>query len=160
MKTRTLHSLFVLTTVTLFMLAGCAHKALTTDSLAVQFGEVKVSTEKAGKAVNIGGNFTVTLINRTERGMNVGFMEGALIDAATDKTVMRFRPIIPEAYGGSLSTITLIPKEKKDIPVVMPLGVESFDISQGMKVIVKLSFQTTDGYRTDAVSSPVVIVQK
>jgi hypothetical protein len=160
MKKRNVFSLFSVAALSLLILAGCATTTMTTDQLAVQFGDNKVYTEKAGKLTNIGGNFTVKLINRSTTGMDVAFMEGALIDANTNKALIRFRPIIPDAYGGSLSTITLIPGEKKDVPVVMPLGQEAFDITQSPKVLVKFSFQTTRGYRTDAVSSAVVITQK
>ncbi len=160
MKKRNVLLLFSVAAMSLIILAGCAKHTMTTDQLAVQFGDVKVFTEKIGKTTNIGASITVNLINRTTRGMDVAFMEGALIDANTNKALIRFRPIIPDAYGGSLSTITLIPDEKRDIPVVMPLGMEELDTALSPKVLLKLSFQTTKGYRTDAVSSPIVVTQK
>jgi len=141
----------------LILLAGCSSDAIT-DSLAIQYGETKIAIEKAGNQSNVNGTITVRLVNRTEKQMNIGFLEGELISAATNEALLRFRPIIPDSYG-SISTVRLLPKETREIPVVLPRGLTAFDPQKHPQVIVGLSFQTTDGYRTDAKSMPITVTR-
>lgn len=140
------------------ILSACSSDAVT-DSLAIQYGEISIATEKAGSETTVNGTITVRLINRTEKQMNVGFLEGEIISASTGETLLRFRPIIPDSYG-SISTMRLLPKEARDVPVVTPLGLTAFDRTQHPQVVVGLSLQTTDGYRTDVKSLPVVVTAK
>lgn len=148
---------FAILPLAAILLVGCSSDA-TTDSLAIQYGPTKIAIEKAGSETNVSGTITVRLINRTEKQMNVGFLEGELISAATNEALLRFRPIIPDSYG-SISTVRLLPKETREIPVVMPLGLQAFDPQKHPQVIVGLSFQTTDGYRTDAKSAPITVTK-
>lgn len=157
MKARILSVLTVFP-VLLLLLSGCTADAIT-DSLAVNYGPISIATEKSGAEVTLNGNITLRLINRTEKQMNVGFLEAELLDASTGQALVRFRPIIPDSYG-SISTARLLPKETKDIPVVMPLGLSAFDVTKHPTVIVGISLQTTDGYRTDVKSLPVAVTSK
>lgn len=151
-------TLLALLPMAALILAACSADAVT-DSLAIQYGEITIATEKAGDEVTVNGTITVRLINLTEKQMNVGFMEGELISASTNESLLRFRPIIPDSYG-SISTMRLLPKETRDVPVVMPLGLQAFDRYVHPQVIVSLSLQTTDGYRTEVKSLPVVVGAK
>lgn len=151
-------TMFAILPLALALLAGCSSDAVT-DSLAIQYGDITIATEKAGSALNLNGTITVRLINRTEKQMNVGFLEGELTSASTNEALLRFRPIIPDSYG-SISTVRLLPKETREIPVVMPLGLPAFDAQKHPRVIVGLSFQTTDGYRTDVKSNPIPVTAK
>lgn len=150
-------SVFAILPLALILLAGCSSDAVT-DSLAVQFGPTKIAIEKAGAETNVSGTITVRLINRTEKQMNVGFLEGELISASNNEALLRFRPIIPDSYG-SISTVRLLPKETREVPVVMPLGLTAFDVEKHPQVIVGMSFQTTDGYRTDVKSAPITVTK-
>ncbi len=140
------------------LLAGCSSDAIT-DSLAISYGDITINSEKVGSERQMTATITVRLINRTEKQMNVGFLEGELISAATNEALLRFRPIIPDSYG-SISTVRLLPKETRDVPVVMPLGLKAFDTKKHPQAIVGLAFQTTDGYRTDVKSMPVTVTTK
>jgi hypothetical protein len=140
------------------LISACTADAIT-DSLFINYGPISIATEKAGDQKTMNGTITVRLINRTEKQMNVGFIEAELRDANTGEALLRFRPIIPDSYG-SISTARLLPKETRDVPVVMPLGLTAFDASKHPTVIVGISFQTTDGYRTDAKSHPVAVTAK
>lgn len=151
-------TLLALLPMAALILSACSSDAVT-DSLAIQYGTIEIATEKAGSATTVNGTITVRLINRTEKQMNVGFLEGELISAATNEVLLRFRPIIPDSYG-SISTMRLLPKETRDVPVVMPLGLQAFDRSKHPQVVVGLAFQTTDGYRTDVKSLPVTVTAK
>ncbi|PLX25452.1 MAG: hypothetical protein C0600_11960 [Ignavibacteria bacterium] len=151
-------SLFAILPVAMLIFAGCSSDAIT-DSLFIQYGDIKVSTEKTGNTMNVSGTITVRLINRTEKQMNVGFLEGEVLSAASSEALLRFRPIIPDSYG-SISTVRLLPKETREVPVVMPIGLPAFDANKHPQVIVGLSFQTTDGYRTDVKSQPVTVTVK
>ena len=151
-------TLLALLPMAALILSGCSSDAVT-DSLAIQYGTIEISTEKSGNTTTVNGTITVRLINRTEKQMNVGFLEGELISYATKETLVRFRPIIPDSYG-SISTMRLLPKETRDVPVVMPLGLPAFDRATHPQVIVGLAFQTTDGYRTDVKSLPVTVTAK
>ncbi|MFZ1730158.1 MAG: hypothetical protein WBQ23_14625 [Bacteroidota bacterium] len=151
-------TLFALLPMAALILSACSSDAIT-DSLAIQYGEITIATEKSGNETTMNGMITVRLINRTEGQMNVGFLEGEIISAATNEVLLRFRPIIPDSYG-SISTMRLLPKETRDVPVVLPLGLQAFDKSKHPQVIVSLSLQTTDGYRTDAKSLPVMVTAK
>jgi hypothetical protein len=151
-------TLLALLPMAALILTACSADAVT-DSLAIQYGEITIATEKAGDEVTVNGTITVRLINLTEKQMNVGFMEGELISASTNESLLRFRPIIPDSYG-SISTMRLLPKETRDVPVVMPLGLQAFDRYVHPQVIVSLSLQTTDGYRTEVKSLPVVVGAK
>ncbi len=152
-------TLFALLPMAALILSACSADAIT-DSLAIQYGDITIATEKgSGNETTVNGTITVRMINRTEKQMNVGFLEGEIISASTNEVLLRFRPIIPDSYG-SISTMRLLPKETRDVPVVMPLGLQAFDKSKHPQVIVSLSFQTTDGYRTDAKSLPVMVTAK
>lgn len=151
-------TLLALLPMAALILTACSADAIT-DSLAIQYGEISIATEKAGDELTVNGTITVRLINLTEKQMNVGFMEGELISASTNESLLRFRPIIPDSYG-SISTMRLLPKETRDVPVVMPLGLQAFDRYVHPQVIVSLSLQTTDGYRTEVKSLPVVVGAK
>ncbi|MCZ7558589.1 MAG: hypothetical protein M5R41_19550 [Bacteroidia bacterium] len=156
MKARLLPIIALLPIAVLF--SACTADAVT-DSLFINYGPISISTEKAGGQTTLNGSITIRLVNRTEKQMNVGFLESELLDANTGEALVRFRPIIPDSYG-SISTARLLPKETRDIPVVMPLGLTAFDVSKHPMVIVGMSFQTTDGYRSDAKSLPVVVTAK
>ena len=151
-------SVFAILPMALIILAGCSSDAVT-DSLSIQYGAITIATEKSGTGRQVTANIAVRLINRTEKQMNVGFLEGELISAATNEALLRFRPIIPDSYG-SISTVRLLPKETREIPVVIPLGLTAFDTQKHPQAIVGLSFQTTDGYRTDVKSMPVTVTVK
>ncbi len=157
MKARFVMILAVLP-LALVVFSGCTADAVT-DSLFITYGAVTIATEKAGGQTTMNGNITIRLVNRTEKQMNVGFLEGEILDANSGEALIRFRPIIPDSYG-SISTVRLLPKEVRDIPVVMPLGLSAFDVSRHPMVVVGMSFQTTDGYRADAKSLPVVVTSK
>jgi hypothetical protein len=151
-------SVFAILPLALVLLAGCSSDAVT-DSLAIQYGDITITAEKVGAQRQVSGTITVQLVNRTEKQMNVGFLEGELISGSTNEALVRFRPIIPDSYG-SISTVRLLPKETREIPVVMPLGLQAFDTKKHASVIVGLAFQTTDGYRTDVKSMPVTVTVK
>lgn len=151
-------TLLALLPMAALILSACSSDAVT-DSLAIQYGTIEIATEKSGSETTVNGTITVRLINRTEKQMNVGFLEGELISYATKETLLRFRPIIPDSYG-SISTMRLLPKETRDVPVVIPLGLQAFDRATHPQVIVGLAFQTTDGYRTDVKSLPVTVTAK
>lgn len=151
-------TLLALLPIAALIITACSSDAIT-DSLAIEYGEILIATEKAGSETTVNGTITVRLINRTEKQMNVGFLEGELISVATGESVLRFRPIIPDSYG-SISTLRLLPKEARDVPVVMPLGLQAFDRAKHPQVVVGMSFQTTDGYRTDVKSLPVTVGTK
>jgi hypothetical protein len=157
MKIR-LFSLPALLVACAFVFTSCS-KDVTTDSLSISIGTVSVTTEKVQEKQNVTASFTVHLINRTEHGLNIAFLEGAIIDAKTNQGLVRFRPIIPESYG-SISTAQLLPKQTKDFSVVTPPDLDAFDTATSPTVIVKMSFQTTDGYRADIVSAPVAVTVK
>jgi hypothetical protein len=140
------------------LFAGCSHD-VTTDSLSVTYQSVKVLAEKVqGKAV-VTAEMTIRLVNRTEHGMNIVFVDGTIIDAKTNAALLTFRPIIPDSYG-SISTASLLPKQTKDYVVVTPPDLDPFDITGVSSVIMKLAIQTTDKYRTEIVSVPVAITVK
>lgn len=139
-------------------LAGCSSDAVT-DSLTVQYGQISLATEMKDTTPFLTANINVNLINRTERGMNVALLECAIYDAQTDLALIRFRPIIPQAYG-SLTTVQLLPKQAREYPIVSPPALEAFDGRVHPKVVVKLSLQTTDGYRTEVASAPVAVAAK
>jgi hypothetical protein len=139
-------------------LAACTAD-VSTDSLAIQYGEVKIVVENSAGKKALSGNFTVRLINRTEKQMNVGFLEAEIISGATKEKLVTFRPIIPDAYG-SISTVRLLPKETKDVPVVLPYGLDAFDTSVHTTVSVGMFFQTTDGYRATIHSDAVPVATK
>ena len=151
-------STLIIVPFALAVLSGCTADAVT-DSLSINFGEITVAVEKAGSQATLNGSITVRMVNLTEKQMNVGFLEGELIDASTGEALVRFRPIIPESYG-SISTARLLPKETRDIPVILPLGLEAFDAARHPRVVVGLFLQTTDGYRTGVKSLPVVVTSK
>lgn len=151
-------TLLALLPMAALILSACSSDAVT-DSLAIQYGAIEIATEKSGSEMTVNGTITVQLINRTEKQMNVGFLEGELISVATKETLLRFRPIIPDSYG-SISTMRLLPKETRDVPVVIPLGLQAFDRATHPQVIVGLALQTTDGYRTDVKSLPVTVTAK
>lgn len=157
MIARIFHSLLTVIILS-FVITGCTSDAVT-DSLSVHFSSASITTEKQqGKPV-IAANMVVRLVNRTERGMNIVFIEGTLFDASTNKALVRFRPIIPDSYG-SISTGQLLPKQVKDFSVVTPLGLDGSEAVNSKSVIVKLEVQTTDGYRTEVVSAPTPIASK
>lgn len=157
MKKR-LTTLLALLPMAALILSACSSDAIT-DSLAIEYGTISIATEKAGSETTVNGTITVRLINRTEKQMNVGFLEGEIISASTGETLLRFRPIIPDSYG-SISTMRLLPKETRDVPVVTPIGLTAFDRAKHPQVVVGLALQTTDGYRTDVKSLPVVVTAK
>ena len=155
------HSVFPILAIILAgsaLFVRCSSDAVT-DSLNVQFGPVEISTEASGGSKVLNGKISVTLVNRTEKQINIGFLEGVITDAKSGDALIRFRPIIPDAYG-SISTVRLLPKEVKDIPVVLPLGLQAFDPAAHPSVTVGLSFQTTDGYRTTVNSNAVMVSSK
>ncbi|MBR9976798.1 MAG: hypothetical protein KFH87_01810 [Bacteroidetes bacterium] len=151
-------TLFVLPAMAVLLLTSCSSDAIT-DSLAIQYGEITIATEKAGSETNLNGTITVRLINRTEKQMNVGFLEAELVSATTNEVLQRFRPIIPDSYG-SISTMRLLPKETRDVPVVIPPGIQAFDAKRHTQVVVGITFQTTDGYRTHEKSLPVPVTAR
>lgn len=135
---------------------GCSSD-VTTDSLAVQYQKIDVWTEGQPKVVR--AKITVRLINRTEKSLKVGAVEGALYSPRTNTSLARFRPIIPEAYG-TMSEVDLLPKQSKDFLIETPPDLQGFDISNDPQVIVKLQFTTSDGYRTEAVSAEAAVAKK
>ena len=156
MKRRLIVSLGTILTIAA-VVAGCSKDAIT-DSLSISYGAITVGMEKKDGKPNLNANITVRMINRTEQGMNVAFIEGTIIDAKTNQAIARFRPIIPQSYG-TISSAQLLPKQKKDIPVITPPELEPFTTTVA-NVIVKISFQTTDGYRTEVASGPVPVASK
>ena len=140
------------------LLAGCSSDPVT-DTLSIQYGQISIGTEMKNTTPILTANINVNVINRTERGINVAFLECAIYDAKTDLALVRFRPIIPQAYG-SLTTVQLLPKQTREYPIVTPPGFEGFDGRVHPSVVVKLSFQTTDGYRTEVASAPVAVAAK
>jgi len=153
-------TLFVLAIVPVFSLffTACSSDPLT-NSLSIQYGKIEIKTEKVGERLRIDAAITVRLINRTERGMNIAFLEGVILDQNTEVAIARFRPIIPDSYG-SISTAQLLPKQVKEFQVVTPRDLEPFNFTPNAPAVVKLSFQTTDGYRTEVVSAAVIIQSK
>ena len=150
--------ILALTLISSALFVGCSSDAVT-DSLNIQYGVVDIATETSGSSKVLNGTIAVKLINRTEKQMNVGFLEGEIVDAKTGEALLRFRPIIPDSYG-SISTVRLLPKETREIPVVLPLGLQAFDASAHPNVQVGISFQTTDGYRTTVHSNAVMVGSK
>jgi hypothetical protein len=138
---------------------GCSSDPIL-DSLAIKFNKAAVTTEKVDGKPTVTGEFEVQLVNRTERSMIIAFLEGTIVDAKTNLALVRFIPIIPNSYGSSGSKEQLIPKQAKAVTVVTPQGLDPFDAASSPIVIVKLSFQTTDGYRTDVVSQQVQVLRK
>ena len=154
------YSLGILTLiVTSIVWHGCSSDPIL-DSLAIQFNKVAVATEKIDGKPTFTGDFEIQMVNRTEHGLMIAFLEGTIYDAQTNLALIRFLPIIPNSYGSSGSREQLLPKQSKAIRVVTPQGLDPFDPSSSPTVIVKMSFQTTDGYRTDVVSKPVQVDRK
>jgi len=156
MKRRLIVSLGIIISIAAAV-AGCSKDAIT-DSLSISYGNITVGMEKKDGKQTINANITVKLLNRTEQGMNVAFIEGTFIDAKTKQAIARFRPIIPQSYG-TISSAQLLPKQKKDVPVITPPELEPFN-STVTSVIVKISFQATDGYRTEVASAPIPVNSK
>jgi hypothetical protein len=146
-------------TVSSIVWFGCSSDPIL-DSLAIHFNKVNVVMEKVDGKPTLNGEFEIQLINRTEHSMIIAFLEGTIVDAQTNLALARFLPIIPNSYGSSGSKEQLLPKQSKAISVVMPHEIDPFDASSSPTVIVKMSFQTTDGYRTDVVSAPTAVVRK
>ena len=144
--------------LTIALFASCTSDAVT-DSLAIQYTKVEITTEESGGSTTVNANITVRLINRTEKEMNVGFIEAEILSGNSDEALLRFRPIIPDAYG-SISTVRLLPKETKEVPVVLPLGLKAWDLSKHPSARIGIQFQTTDGYRTNVHSNKVGVTSK
>ncbi len=146
--------LFVLPAL-LLIVAGCSKDAPLAE-MSFGFGPTTVTLQKQGQDYTVSADITVNIINRTERGQNIAFLEGTLYNAADEKALVRFRPIIPDSYG-STSTAQMFPKQSRDFKVVTPLDLPGFDPARYPKVLVKLAFQTTEGIRNEVVSAPVVV---
>jgi hypothetical protein len=148
-------SLFAL----LFVVGGCSKDAVT-DSIAVQYEKIDVWTESPSpQSKFVRAKITVKIINRTEKSLKVGALEGAIFSPKTNTSLARFRPIIPEAYG-TMSEIDLLPKQTKDFIIETPPDLKGFDLSADPQVIVKISFTTTDGFRTEAISAEVPVANR
>lgn len=156
---RTLLPLLIALTVVIVILGGCS-KEVITDSLAVTYGKMEVWTESPAKRpMVIRGKFDVQIVNRTEKSLSVGAVEGVLINPRTKTAIARFRPIIPEAYG-TMSEVAFLPKQTKSILVETPPDLEGFDVDKVTSVLVQLFFTSTDGYRTDLTSNEVPVGKK
>ncbi len=156
------HIVFVPVFFCLFILIiiyGCS-KDVITDSIAVQYGKIEIWSEtQSGKQTAIRGKISVRIINRTEKSLMVGAVEGSFINPRTKTTVARFRPIIPEAYG-TMSQVDLLPKQTKEYLIETPPDLEGFDVKAVPNVIVQLHFTTSDGYRTDVTSAEVPVTSR
>ena len=145
--------------VTTILWSGCSSDPIL-DSLAIQFNQANVVSETVDGKPTVTGEFEVQLVNRTEHSIVIAFLEGTIIDAQANLALVRFLPIIPNSYGSSGSKETLLPKQSKAVSVVTPQGLDPFNSGSSPTVYVKMSFQTTDGYRTDVVSKAVQVVRK
>ena len=144
--------------VSALIVCGCSQDP-STDALSIQYGTVSVTVEKRDGKQKLDASMTVRLINRTEHAMSVAFLEGSIIDASTNLAVARFRPIIPQSYG-TISSAQLVPKQVKDVTAIIPPDLDAFDASKSPRVLVKMSFQTTDGYRAEVASAPFAVTVK
>lgn len=149
------HSPLFALAAALVVLAGCSSYT-PSEMLKIGYGPTTVSMQKQGQEYFVSADITINIINTSERGMNVAFLEGTLYDQATEKALVRFRPIIPESYG-STSTAQLFPKQTRDFKVVTPLDLPGFDPAKTPNVLVKLAFQTTEGFRSEVVSAPIAV---
>jgi len=141
-----------------FLAGGCTSD-VSTEQLSISFKDISVVMEKKDGANSLTANLVVPLVNRTERAMNVAFLEGSIIDASTSKVLARFRPIIPQSYG-TISSAALLPKQVKDFPVITPPELEPFNTTTSPSVLISINFQTTDGFRTTKDSAPVAVINK
>lgn len=139
----------------LLLVAGCSKEAPLAE-MSFNYGPSSVTIQKQGQDFIVSADITMNIINRTERGQNIAFLEGTLYDASNEKALVRFRPIIPDSYG-STSTAQMFPKQSRDFKVVTPLDLPGFDPARVPKVLVKLAFQTTEGIRSEVVSAPIVV---
>lgn len=157
MRTR-LPLLLGLITVVTAVIVGCSADP-STDSLTVQYKNVRVFSETIEGKLLLTAEMTMHIINRTEHGMNIIFVDGSILDAKTNTQLLTFRPIIPDSYG-SVSTAQLLPKQTKDFTIVTPPDSDPFSATGVSTAIVKLSILTSDEYRTEIASSPVAITIK
>ncbi len=135
---------------------GCSSTVDTTP-LSVTFDNVEIRSEAGA---TLAASMNVHVVNLSEKTVNIKFTEAEFVDTLENRSLLRFRPIIPESYG-SLSTLQLLSKDKKTVEIVAPMGMESFtDLEQHPVVAVRLSIVTTDGYRTQVMSPAVRIIQK
>lgn len=144
--------------ISAILVCGCSQDP-NTDALSIQYGPISITVEKKDGKQQVEANMVVRLVNRTEHAMSVAFLEGSIIDAQTNLAVVRFRPIIPQSYG-TISSAQLIPKQSKEFTAITPPGLEGFDATKSPRVIIKISFQTTDGYRAEVASAPVSVSVK
>lgn len=135
---------------------GCSKDAIT-DSIAVQYQKIEIWKESpSGMPSVVRAKIVVRIINRTEKSLKVGAVEGSLVSPRNGTSLARFRPIIPDAYG-TMSEVDLLPKQTREYLVETPPDLKGFDLSNEPQVIVKLSFTTSDGYRTEVASAEVPV---
>ncbi len=155
-RTRTLFRLLPALLLLLLFAAGCS-KDVVTDSIMVQYGTIELWNEKpATGAQIIRGKITVRITNRTEKSLKIGAEEGSFYDPRSKTAIARFRPIIPNAYG-TMSEVDLLPKQTKEWMVETPPDLQGINVAATPNVVVKLSFTTSDGYRTDVTSAEVPV---
>lgn len=136
-------------------LASCTSDVVT-DALHAGYSQPEVVvTEQKDGGYALAAKFTAVLTNRTERLMNVVFLEATIVDAQSGEALVRFRPIVPDSYG-STSTVQLYSGQTSEFPVVTPLDLYGFNPTMHPQVKMKV-FYSTEGYRTEAVSGPIIV---
>ncbi len=129
------------------------------QSLTIDFKTVDVQATKADNATVLTATTVVHFSNRTEKAKNIAIEEGTFYDASGKKSLLRFRPIVPESYG-SFATVGLLPMQERDVTIVTPPDMEPFDVEKYPTVRIKYNVTTSDGFRTEVMSSEFAIVKK
>ncbi len=152
-------SVLLLSLAVAALFTSCASKEVETKALRASFKEIKVITKPGAGSNGTRVEMVMHLDNRTEHTMQVGFVETTVYSAVDGKALLRFRPIVPEAYG-TMSLVQLLPKQAKDFPVVSAPNLSAFDLTQHPQVIVEMALTTSDGFRTKVRSAQVPVTKE
>jgi len=152
-------TVFVLSLAVTVLLISCSSKEVETQALHASFKEIKVVTKTAGGKNGTRVEMVMRLRNRTEHTMQVGFVEATVYSTVDGKALLRFRPIVPEAYG-TMSLVQLLPKQTKDFPVVSAPNLSGFDLAEHPQVIIEMALTTSDGFRTKVRSAQVPVTKE
>jgi hypothetical protein len=155
MKSTPIVSLIVLFIITL---AGCSTPQFD-QSMKITFKTVDVTATKTGNVTVLGASTVVSFSNRTEKALNIAIEEGTFLDNDGKKSLLRFRPIVPESYG-SFASIQLLPMQVKEVTIVTPPDMEPFDLTKHTNVRIKYNITTSEGYRTEVISAAYPIQNK
>jgi len=152
-------SVFLLSLAVAAFFISCSSKEVETQALRASFKEIKVITKSAEGRDGTRVEMVMRLQNRTEHTMQVGFVETTVYSTVDGKALLRFRPIVPEAYG-TMSLVQLLPKQTKDFPVVSAPNLSAFDLAEHPQVIIEMALTTSDGFRTKVRSAQVPVTKE